>query len=316
MRIDDYNMTPQQSTDELNCHSEDLFFAFSLFLVIFALPVHILLIKILWKDAQLDLPRHKIMFSLAVSDSLQIFIVSISVILRQIFSSDDNHAVLCHAQQYVVTFFSVLTVIVSSSTIVALSVERYISCIHTFYLHHIMTPKRTLIVLGTQWIVALCCATLAVSTRQPSLASTSESIVLRYSTVVIVIPSAIFITAIQVRLFIFSRSKLVRVAPTTVFGRQAELLEYRKKELKVTFVASVVAVSYIICMLPSAILFSYELIHKDVTYDLSKYIFALAFLNTLVDPLIYGVGIKDTRKMMWKNIKMAKDFLLWQIIGL
>ena len=279
-------------------------------LILFALPVHMLMAKILYKDTELALPRHQIMLSLTVSDALQIFVVSGSLIFNDSFKATQHKEAACYIMQVLVQLFGTITVVVSSMSIVTLSIERYISCIHCFYLHQILTRKRVVIMIAAHWIIAVGLGALAVYHYEATKPDTS--FFFRGTTVVIVIPSSIFIASIQLRLFHFSRSKLIRVQPAREFGNRAELADFRKKQIKITFVASIVAIAYILCMMPSAILFAYEWHHGLLQRRPAiQFIHALAMLNSLVDPLIYGIGIRDTRRLMWKNLKIAKDFLLW-----
>ena len=283
-------------------------------LILFALPVHMLMAKILCKDTELALPRHQIMLSLTISDALQIFVLSGSIIFYQSFKATQHKEAACYIIQGVVLFFGTATMVASSMSIVTLSIERYISCIYCFYLHQILTRKRVVIMIAAQWIIAAGLGALAVylnEATKPHGIGIGTSFLHR-TTAVIVIPSSIVIASIQLRLLHFSRLKLIRVQPAREFGNRAELTDFRKKQIKITFVASIVAIAYISCMLPVAILFAYEWHHGLLQRRPEiQFIKALAMLNSLADPLIYGIGIRDTRRLMRKNLKIAKDFLLW-----
>ena len=287
-------------------------FVMGLLFLVFVLPLHILIGKILWKDAQLTLPRHKIMLSLTASDSLQIFSISCSMIAVMAFSSQPYEESACNILNGILLFFATTTMTVSSLSIITLSIERYISCIYSFYIHQIMTTKRVIFVICTQWLVALGFGAVTVYMHAISASSSTsvfDSLIARYTTVLIVIPSATIIIPIQLRLFIFSRSKLVRIPAVGSFGNAAELVDFRKRQLKVTFVASIVAIAYIVCMLPLAISFALDWKNGVIKSNVPNLIKVLALSNTLADPLVYGIGIADTRKLIWKNIKAARDFL-------
>lgn len=281
-------------------------------LLFLALPVHLLIVKILCVDAQLVLPRHKIMLSLTVSDALQILIVSIYFVMKQPLLTAIKNDTICSITENTMLFFGILTLVASSCSIATLSIERYISCIHSFYVHQIMTTKRVVALVIAQWCVAIFLGFLAISIELgvQTKRRISESPVIQLATIGIVIPASVVISVIQIHLFRFSRSKLVRVKPDRVFGNQAEFVDYRKTQLKITLVASMVAIAYVSCMLPMAILFIAELKHGLVHSPASNVIKALALLNTLADPLIYGIGITDTRRLIWKDIKRGKSFIL------
>ena len=56
-----------------------------------ALPFHLLMMKILVKDLRLALPRHKITFSLSLSDCLLISVISLSAVIMEDFEL--NHRI-------------------------------------------------------------------------------------------------------------------------------------------------------------------------------------------------------------------------------
>ena len=71
----------------------------SVFLTLFALPFHSLVIKVLYKVCKMTQPRHKIMMSLTISDALQIFTSALIVIFLQIFSATQYQKVVCRYTQ-------------------------------------------------------------------------------------------------------------------------------------------------------------------------------------------------------------------------
>ena len=302
----------------LRCSAGEAPLTIAIILIGIFLPVHLLIAKILCIDAQLALPRHKIMLSLTTSDSLQVCSAALYIIFINVFNTTSNEAISCNMVNTINTvmlFFVVLTLIASSLSIVAMSIERYISCIYSFYIHQIMTAKRVILALCAKWSMAVGIAVLAVAIQEKgheSLTTVSNSLILKYLTVVIVIPSAIVIIVIQLRLFFFSRSKIVRVNVVGAFGNRAELADSRKRQLKATFAASIVSIAYVVCMLPLAILFAFEIQHKKQETSNAQFIKHLTLLNNLADPVVYGIGIADTRKQIWKNIKAVKNFLFRQ----
>ena len=302
----------------LRCSAGEAPLSIAIILLLLFLPLHLLVAKILCIDAQLALPHHKIMLSVTTSDSMQLFIVAIYIIVDNVLSSISNEAILCsmvHISNTVMLFFGVITLTASSLGIVTMSIERYISCIYSFYIHQIMTTKRVIMAVCTQWTIAVSCAVLAVAIQDKSnstIPPVTNSPISKYLTVVTVIPSAIVIIVLQLRLFFFSRSKIVRVDVVGAFGNRAGLADSRKRQLKATFATSIVAIAYVACMLPVAILFAFEIQHGEHLSKSAQFIKRLALLNNLADPIVYGIGIADTRKQIWKNIKAAKNYLFRQ----
>ena len=84
----------------------------SVFLTLFALPFHSLVIKVLYKVCKMTQPRHKIMMSLTISDALQIFTSALIVIFLQIFSATQYQKVVCRYTQTVGIFFFIVTLFV------------------------------------------------------------------------------------------------------------------------------------------------------------------------------------------------------------
>ena len=299
----------------VGCNVGTVNYVITSFILLFALPMQLLIAKILCVDAELGLPRHKIMLSLTASDSLQLCLAFCSLTTGEILSSSPNEEAACKIKETVNLFLGTITLAVSSLSIVFLSIERYISCIYSFYVHQMMTTKRLLLAICTIWAVALGLAILSVCIKEKSnrySPSAMDSLIVQYSVVFIVIPSATIIIIIQLRLFIFSRSKLVQVNVVGAFGNRAELTSCRRRQLKITFIAGIVAIAYISCMFPLAVSFAYGLQRGNDISNTPAFIKILALLNTLANPLIYGIGMVDTRRLMWRNLTALKKFLLCQ----
>ena len=308
-------MMRNQTSATVSCRPTDSILFTTIFLITVVFPVHLLMIKILYKDCQLALPHHKIMVSLTISDALQISVMSLTIILREILRESSQHTVECNYIQMFAAFFATVTLIVSSLNIVSLSIERYISCIHSFYVYDIMTTRRVVSVLSALWVTGIIIGAITMYLRGAQQRG-NEPMIFQRTTVLTVFPSATIIMVIQLRLLHFSRSKLATVKPVGAFGNQAEMADFRKKQVKVTFVASIVAIAYITCMFPLSILYAWEWHHGQLNNETSKSVFiSMAMLNTLIDPLIYGLGIRETRKMIWKNIQQIRGFFFLRMFS-
>ena len=269
------------------------------------MPFHVLVFMALLRDIRLQLSRHLIMLSLSISDGLQIVVFFIVALVSAIFDlnrSDDA----CFVTRKAALFTGILTIFASSCTIVLLSVERYVACIHSFYVHEIMSKNRVYSILGLIWITGAACALQSVFRQQATLSLTAfgDDRVSKLIVSLTIIISSTIITIVQVRLFLFSRSKLIQVRPSRSFGKTAELADYRKCQLKVSIVASIVAIAFLVSMLPMSVAFLYESLYEvKLPLKMTGKMFTLAILNNLADPIIYGFGVRDTRRCLLKRMK-------------
>ena len=276
-----------------------------------ALPFHAFIIKILAMDFQFDLARHKILFSLSLSDVIMLFGMFISAIVNMAVTIT-TESTGCVAFRSFTGLTSVFTLTVSSTSTIALSVERYIACIHSFRLHSILTESRVRNFAIFQWIFGCLIGLLvAVTNRYDSAIPIPNYSSYQYVYIIFVIPTSVAATVIQVRLFIFSWKKMNRVDPNVAFGEQLELTDFRRKQIRVAFMAGIVAFAYIVCMIPLAVTFLYELL-SGATVPLSyrSVCISLSCSNNFADPFIYGLGIADTRQKIVKELKKLKQRLL------
>ena len=280
-------------------------------ITVITLPFHILIIKVLIVDLRRALPRHNTMLCLSISDALQVFILFLCMIPPSIFGISRG-SVGCNISRTILNVTLALTLVVSSLSTIALSVERYVACIHSFHLHHIFTRERMIYGILFVWILGVVCG--AVTTTMILVGSFSlGNNFLKVVTVLFVIPTCALLSVIQCRLFVFSRKKLAQVGPGTKFGCEAEMMDFRKKQIKVAFVASIVVVAYIVCMFPMGCLSFYELIHGNVVYSSWKgNLEMLLMVNNFADPFIYGIGTVDARKAALKNLRKIKNFITRQ----
>ena len=283
--------------------------SFSVFLLLAAFPFHVLLIKILAKDFYFTLPRHIIMFSLSLSDGIQIVFLFLGATLVTTFSLT-THTSICLILRGAMLFIGNLTVVVSSLAVITMSLERYVACIHSFRLHQIFTNSRVIYGSIAVWIIGTLIGLIEVFTEKTNTIEViSKDSIFRIIFIAFVIPASVIVICIQFRLFFFSRKKLNQVKPNA-FGVQLELAHFRKKQIKVAFVASTVALAFVFCMLPTGSVFIYESITGlIVPTPYRKICISLGMANTLADPFIYGFGIADTRRMIFRDLKRMKKFV-------
>ena len=129
--------------------------------------------------------------------------------------------------------------------------------------------------------------------------------------VLFIFPTSLTVTIIQVRLYLFTRKKLKEVAPGRTFGVQLELADYRKKHVKVAAVAGIVALAFVFCMVPFAFISLYDMVTgATVSASVRKVCGYFVLCNTVLDPFIYGLGMTDTRKKIFGEVKKAREFLV------
>ena len=283
---------------------------FIMVLIVFAIPIHAFIIKILAMDFQLDLARHKVLLSLSISDMVMLCGMFITALIYKA-ATFTIHSTGCIVNRGFTVFISCSTLAVSSVSIIALSIERYIACVHSFHLHLILTESRIRYWSTSTWILGCLTGLLAASTNHYDEAlMVSNYSPVQYIYLIFVIPTSTVATVIQIRLFIFSWKKINEVSPAGAFGEELELVDLRKKQIKVAFMAGIVAFAFVVCMIPLAVVFMYELASGAlVSASFRGICISLSFTNGLVDPLIYGFGIADTRQKMFRDLKRLKQFL-------
>ena len=291
-----------------NCVQEAAGVSIGIYLFL-VLPFHIFIAKILVKDLRLFLPRHKILFSLSVSDCLMISISAIIGLFSRMFQLETGTSA-CTVLRRTSLFNASLTVLVSSFTLVALSVERYIACVHSFRLHQWLTDFRVNCALVLIWVLG---ASLGVYTAYCDDNDNTELVVGEAKNFQVVFTVTVFITSaiitwVQVTLFRFSRAKMSQVQQGPEFGRVAEINDLRRRQIKVAVVSAVLILAYGICMLPCASLFLFHLAGKHTISPVSQTVtIVFGMTNNLLDPYIYGLGVYDTRRAIIKNIKWIRS---------
>ena len=280
----------------------------SLTVALFALPFHILMIKILIKDVDLSMPRHQIMLSLSTIDTLQIFSATApTVVIKALELTTES--LVCSILRAVLVFGASLTIVTGSLTLVTLAIERMTICMYFLKYRRLFSRKRTQYVLYSYWVVGLIISVITTATNDKQKAETviGDVTSLAIISTILVIPSAVIIATIQFRLIKFSRARMVRIVPTAASTNQLAVPDFRKRQLRIAFVAGIVSVAYIVCMLPLAMMYFFQIVGLiDDNPTVQSALIGLAMVNTLADPFIYGLGMVQTRKAI---IKVMRRFL-------
>ncbi len=279
-------------------------------------PIQIFICKILIQRLQLGLPRYKILLSLTISDGLQITFTALTQLLGIIFQLEAT-SFSCQVSRKILEFISIATVITASGSIVALSIERYVACVHCFRLHEIITDKVINRFLCCLWTVGVIVGFLDNKRyeRNTTLVALPLTEANNIIYVITVLSSSVIITYVQIRLYLTSKEKN-KVQPGANFGRAAEASDLRKRQMKISMVASAVVVLYVVCMCPLAFYMVFNRFKQpeDISSGLRLFCFFLTSANTVVDPLLYGFGMTDTRKAIKKEFKQLKNYI-WETVS-
>ena len=283
---------------------------YRIILIFIVLPLHIILIKVIAKDFQFNLPRHSILFSLSLADATLVCGLCISGLVDAT-TTLRLHSTGCLIYRAYIVFIVSSTFVMSSLSITALSIERYISCVHSFHLHEILTDSRVRYCSIFGWVFSFSMGILtAASIRYDDIALIPIPSPIHYVVPLVAIPLSTAIFIIQVRLYLFSREKINSVIPAGAFGAELELAHYRKKHFKVAFMASIVALVFYVCVIPLTVIFLYELLSgRYISAPVRQFFIGLSFWNSFADPFIYGFGMADTRKMILRDLRRVKQYL-------
>ena len=272
-----------------------------------ATPLHLLIIRVLIVRFRLTLPRHKILLCLSVSDNLQILGVGlITFIGLRLQPSLTSHS--CQALRQIAEVVSMQTHSAFTGFILLLAIERYIACIYGIRFYTIVTPSRANFAVVSVLVCSILNGLLSLHPNEPNYSrvvlSNNARILWLYITTVLV--SSVSLLIIQARLYRLSKTKL-KVIPHNVFGTQREKDDLTKRQLRLTFVASVVIISYVVCVCPMACLFVYLSFKpmKDLS-NIKQALVIMAMLNTFVDPFVYGFGMADVRQGIKRECKKLK----------
>ena len=277
-------------------------------------PFHVLMMKIMAKNLHFALPRHSILFSLCLSDGIQIF-VAIVIGAVHAGSAITEEGIACQFVKGTMIFAAIFTLFVTCVAIISLSIERYVACIHSFRLHLTFTEARVRYGSIVTWVMAAAIATISlVARKNHHIQETITDSSVKITSVVFIFPTSLIVTILQSKLYLFSRKKLKEVAPRQAFGVQLELADYRKKHVKVAAVAGIVAFAFVFCMMPFASISLYEMVTgATVSASVRTICGYFALSNTVLDPFLYGFGMTDTRKKIFGEVNKAREYLVERV---
>ncbi|XP_065062442.1 melanocortin receptor 5-like [Rhopilema esculentum] len=278
-------------------------------LVFLAIPFHVMILFTLARDAQLCLPRHKILLCLSISHGLMITVTFTCIAIMKLFVLTTNGGT-CLVLRKIVQFNAAATMVVSSLTLITLSVERYVACIHGLRLHDIFTDQRIIIILSGTWFIGISCGifisvTSRTSDSKKAILGDSDNVKILASAVAL--PTSLLLLAVQTRLFLVSRAKIKASEQTESAFVQVDHRDSRKRQMKVAIVAGMVVLSYAICSIPASCMVIVDQMSNGTKYPtLNKSVVVLWMTNTLLDPFIYGIGMQDMRSALRRQLRKIR----------
>ena len=277
----------------------------SILVSIVALPFQILLVKLLVKDVGLVLPRHKILLTLTISDVLQMFAAAMFVSVAMALKLTTESAT-CSLLRDLTVFTSSLTIVVSSLAVVTFSIERVITCMNFLKYRRLFKRTRVTKLLYSYWLFGAIIAAIAALTNDAKKTETSVNETTSFQIVCasVILPSATIIIIIYSRILLFSRGRILQVAPSSDSSKLRTVATFRKKQMRIAFIAGIVCIAYVVCMVPVSVNFFLELTGIiDNHPGVKKILICIVMLNTIADPFIYGFGMIQTRLILFRFMK-------------
>ncbi len=284
----------------------------SILLLFTVSPLHLFILIVLIR--QYDLPqRHKFFLSLTMYDNLQIIANGVFGLIGLVFALRTD-SLTCQVLRQICEFMLTSTFVGAGLSIAALATERYINCFYCMRAYHIISKKRVkavIISIASLSFVAGCIV-LHPNTANPHPRVLRNTAIPTLTINLTTLLSSLTVTIFQCRLYLLSREKLKVDASKPKFGRAAEAADLRRQQIKVTFTSSLIVVSYLLCMIPANFYNLYVFISgkEDNFTNTWKAFTVLALLNTLFDPLVYGIGMSDTRKLLLAALRKHKAAFL------
>ena len=262
-----------------------------------ALPVHAFLLWILIRKIPDVLPRHMLIKMLCISDLL-FFLSGIVLLFGQILALSPL-SLECRVMKTFVLLQGLISFLVSSGTIIGLSIERYVACVHCLRLHTIVTARRVNIGLAVLCFIAfsqgLICVLFLPATNSSNITPRSPPSLLSYTVVLPVYITTLVLIVTQTRLYIICRQKM-RISPHGPFTGRAESNRFFNNEVKLAVSTGALAGYYIVCLLPLSTSYLHSIVYGERFSVKIHWLFALlACTKILFEPFLYGFGMADIR---------------------
>lgn len=202
-----------------------------------------------------------------------------------------------------------VSIMASVLTLTAISIERYIAVVRPFYAKRYLTKRRTMIAVTLIWLCSFIinCQSFVVTTVDPL----THNCIVRYKSL---IAQKIFGICVFLILFVFPTSIMLisQLLTARELQRQSKyfaddirtdrsspaynLLRAKKRVVKLLLI---VVSMYIICWAPdhlAFLAFNLNLLDASFLYSpLYQGLVVLAFFNSCVNPIVYGVHYPEFR---------------------
>ena len=274
-----------------------------LMLSICATPLHILISKVLIQRFRLTLPRHRILLCLSISDGCQILCATLFFAVGRAINPWKT-SLTCQTMRRASDVLAMMSHCASSGFSIALSIERYIACVHSLRLHVLVTSERVNRALFSICVISIALGLLVIDpqTKNYSVGVAIDRKPFSVVFAIIAFLSSITLAIIQLRLYRITRLKHKVTPHHMLHGAQEEGRDLLKRHIKLAISASVVVILYILCMFPISCLLLYHLLYpNNDSKNITPFLGILAITNTFADPFVYGFGMADVRGSIKKE---------------
>ena len=281
--------------------------------------LHIFIMRVLILKLKLRKQVHAFLLSLSVSDLVQMitFIVTMLVVMT---TQSNSATTSCHNAGKAFEFFVYSMIAISSGSIIALCVERYIACIHAFRLHSILSKKRKIALISLIWCAGLICGLLNEIQVADGKVMIGTSDKANFTLAIYPNAAIIFVTSaalifVQLRLLVvIQRRRNLRILPGGGSRSMYQGNNTVLQQVKTSVAASAVVVAYLTCMLPMALLpFLKPNMSPSKYVSVKKISVLLNLLSPVLNPIIYGIGMKEIRNAILSDLRAALRKLLIKI---
>ncbi|KAK3583793.1 hypothetical protein CHS0354_022836 [Potamilus streckersoni] len=260
-----------------------------------------------------------IVASLAISDFFIGSVVCPSELIHYITNYRALTAKGCAVHQAVQIFIP----LVSSFHLLAVAIERYVKIVEPLRYFEIATKSRLCVILLIIWIFPLLISVLPITGwNQIALFGNVtytnvylnmtgcdflETLPCTYMGMILTIILSVYIVmfGLYVKVFFIALSQVRQIKALKIGGKSASAPLLRS-ELKVLIVLTVTIGFFFISWLPIGTVIAYDCVYEvfdDVAWGVSLYI---AFVNASVNPLIYGIGNREIRKVILQNMQCPR----------
>lgn len=279
---------------EAHSHHAPLY-AFAIPVQIIATFAHICILYIIWKRCAkvnyLMVPQYIFLTNLSISDL--VFVETLLPIYAITHETYDK----CMSHLAAKEFVQVTCIIVSLSSIVALTINKYIFCKLSLRYNRIVTKRKAVTVVIAIWIISILSTGLAVLLPVVGNKHSFVSSGVLLATTCFV--GGLIILVLHVHLHLISKSKVTAQQRQIEYVSNEEALEELwKRNLRKTIIVNIITISFVVFYMPQAVIFLYIHIVARCGTDCNTALIVseiTSYLGTMLDPVIYGLTIQDVR---------------------